>query len=968
MKNLFLTLAVLLVALKAMPQKDATWQYPIINYPHHAYNFAAQNWMIEQQDNGWIYVANSNGVAEYDGVRWNTYSVNGHKARAIRKSPDGRLYVGSMSNFGYFEPDGKGGMHFISLYKRIMDKVHVGVVRNIMLGDKCVYFQDDRNIIMYKNNSLHVLDTKSTINSSVAINNRLFVATHDGIMELKGNTFVRLPSQEALSNKRIVSMMAYNGKLAIITRFDGIYTWSRQEGTHHVSTLADDFFRKDDICCATINGEQLAIGTLLDGIALVNIRTGETKIISSHNGLQNQTVRCLTFDSDGNLWVGFDTGIDYIVLSSAEHLLLGKTSAIGAGYASCVFGGRLYLGTNRGVYHTGLPGTLHGSEVKFLTNTYGQIWQFTPHNGELFCANENGVIAINAAGSATILHGCRGVRQIASLPGVKDAMIAGCYGTDRGLHLIGKENAKWVVKGKVGNFSASCKQLLADPHDERTLWFANKGDGLFRLKLSADGTKVVKQKKYNKWLKSVSTDMSLTVVNDKVCIATRDGLFTYNHAADTIARDTELEKLLPATNRKYSYIFADHLYNLWYSDGHALFLSRYDIQNNKNVSRTCDVYLNNALTVDFENVTVWNNYAILASEHGFSLLDLSNANAMRKHVSTVEIRRLYITSPSDSLLYGRSYREAEGMGEVVIPYANNSVRIEWSATNFSKAFPTQYSYRLDHNDKKGEWSGPYESNVKEFTNLHEGDYVFHVKAKTIESEDYIETSVHFRVLPPWYRTWWSYMLYLIMAAACVAYILHLFRRSKQRIVSAKNRELNEQKEIFQEEAEKKEQEINTLLEENLQAELRRKSEELVNTTLNLARKNEILLELKKDATNIYKATGDDDPSATKRKLLKLIGDINNNISHDNDLQEFQRTFDIVHNSFFGKLREACPTLSKREELLCAYIQMDLLSKEIAPLMNISVRGVEISRYRIRRKLGLEEGENLSEFLRKFSQA
>ena len=85
------------------------------------------------------------------------------------------------------------------------------------------------------------------------------------------------------------------------------------------------------------------------------------------------------------------------------------------------------------------------------------------------------------------------------------------------------------------------------------------------------------------------------------------------------------------------------------------------------------------------------------------------------------------------------------------------------------------------------------------------------------------------------------------------------------------------------------------------------------------------------------------------------------------MQAFQNTFDSVHHDFFKRLEKEFPELNNKEKLLCAYIQMNLISKEIAPLLNISLRGVEISRYRLRKKLNLEEGENLAEFLQKFSK-
>lgn len=145
--------------------------------------------------------------------------------------------------------------------------------------------------------------------------------------------------------------------------------------------------------------------------------------------------------------------------------------------------------------------------------------------------------------------------------------------------------------------------------------------------------------------------------------------------------------------------------------------------------------------------------------------------------------------------------------------------------------------------------------------------------------------------------------------------------------------------------------------------MRHKSEELIRTTLNIVRKNEILLDIKKEVLGISHSISEENLVSLRRKTLRLLGQIDTNIEHDDDLQAFQSTFDSVHHDFFKKLEEAYPELNNKEKLLCAYIKMNLLSKEIAPLLNISLRGVEISRYRLRKKLGLEEGANLAEFCR-----
>lgn len=89
---------------------------------------------------------------------------------------------------------------------------------------------------------------------------------------------------------------------------------------------------------------------------------------------------------------------------------------------------------------------------------------------------------------------------------------------------------------------------------------------------------------------------------------------------------------------------------------------------------------------------------------------------------------------------------------------------------------------------------------------------------------------------------------------------------------------------------------------------------------------------------------------------------NSGIEHDEDLDAFRDSFDAVHHNFLHTLGERYPSLTRKEKMLCAYIHMGLQSKEIAPLQNISTRGVEISRYRIRQKLGLDTNVSLTEFL------
>ena len=228
-------------------------------------------------------------------------------------------------------------------------------------------------------------------------------------------------------------------------------------------------------------------------------------------------------------------------------------------------------------------------------------------------------------------------------------------------------------------------------------------------------------------------------------------------------------------------------------------------------------------------------------------------------------------------------------------------------------------------------------------------------------------SFRFEVLPPWYRTWWSLALYGLVAILLLLYAYSRQVKARKRAEQRQKQELHRQEQAFRRESELKDEEIDSLKAENLQAELRHKSEELARTTLNIVRKNEILLDIKKEVQSIYRSIKEENLVALRRKSLRLLGQIDTNIEHDKDLETFQSSFDSVHHDFFQRLSQAYPELTVKERMLCAYIQMNLLSKEIAPLLNISVRSVELARYRLRKKLRLSEGENLAEFLQRFSR-
>ena len=904
-----------------------------------------------QCDNGWMYFANNKGLLEFDGTNWAVYPIHNAKMRAVKAGNDGRIYVGGLQQFGYFVPDSLGRLNYTCLSDTI-DKKIIGNIWNIHVAKDRVYFQSDNAVFYLEKGRIHRVICNNIVHSAL-VGDQLYVAGN-GLYLLNGDEFILLPNTASMIDnvtKRIVGLFSYRDKLLLVKNQGGILSYENGSLVPF-QTPADDFLKKNRLFCAGNKGSVLALGTVQDGLMLLNLDTGETEHISTHNGLQNKTILSLFFDREDNLWLGLDNGIDCIHLHSP---VFQNSVPIGSGYASCLYHNKLYLGTNQGVFAADYP-ISPNKEQKFepLGGVVGQIYSLAVYDDKLFCGGTTALGVLDGDELSSI--NIRGVWWVKPLQ-CKDRLLIATY---NGLYLLKKVANRWEVGQKVKGKLYSSKSLYIEPMTN-ALWTANKEGGLFRLVLSEECDSIVKEKCYNSEELPIGNNVCLAAINGEMVVASREGLFRYNRLKDCLERNDALEKELDGKTA-YTYIAQDSLKNIWYVTDGALKLLHYDFSKKGYYRSENEVYLKDYLIEDFEHVNVLvGNEAVIGMEEGFSILHFMQKR-MKKYPLNLQIRYVYLRGVKDSLIYGRSYMPNER--SLKIPYKHNSIRIQYSANNYDKSLALFYSCKLV-GPVSEPWSQSTENTIKEYTALPEGKYTFYVRTRVNQGET-ITASFSFEILPPWYRSWWSYMLYSVLIVLLLAYVYFRISAGRKQLVMQKELELHRQKQQFKKESELKDQKIDSLREENLQAELRHKSEELIRSTLNIVRKNEMLLDIKKEVLGISHSITEENLVMLRRKTLRLLGQIETNIEHDDDLQAFQSTFDSVHHDFFKRLEEAYPDLNNKDKLLCAYIKMNLLSKEIAPLMNISLRGVEISRYRLRKKLNLAEGENLVEFLQKFS--
>ena len=467
---------------------------------------------------------------------------------------------------------------------------------------------------------------------------------------------------------------------------------------------------------------------------------------------------------------------------------------------------------------------------------------------------------------------------------------------------------------------------------------------------------------YNSQELPKGNNVCLAEVDNQIIVASRQGLFRYNYATDRLERDLTLENRLGGM-QSYSYIYQDSKRNIWYVTQGMMHVLHYDMRRKKYYRNLGEVYLAGELMDDFEHVyELDNDRYVFGTENGYAMLHLMKQ--YRQQVQpNVQVRYIWIRGKRDSLAYVHSISGTNS--PLKLNYQDNSIKIEYSSTNYDKSQTVLYAYRLE-GPKNEPWSQYTTSHSKEYTDLPNGHYVFYVRVITTRSALPIVTKVEFDVLPPWYFTWWAYLFYIILACMLIRYLVMYYRKKQQKLIIENQQRLLQQKKQFEAESSMKDQRIVDLEKEKMRIELRSKSNELMQSRMNVVRKNEMLQEIKKTAMSISSGITEENLKSIRRKVIRLIGQIDNNIEHDDDLEAFQTSFDVVHQDFLSQLKKRYPMLTHKEEMLCIYIRMNLMSKEIAPLLNISLRGVEISRYRLRKKLQLDKGENLNDFLQQLS--
>ncbi|MFX1703905.1 triple tyrosine motif-containing protein [Chitinophaga sp. CC14] len=924
----------------------------VINYTKFNYNGGSQNWGIGQDKQGVMYFANNEGLLRFDGSHWKLYPLpNNTVMWSLAVSDNGKIYVGGQDEIGYFSPGPNGMLTYTSLnnkipeqYKKFADIWHIAILGNRIFfqADDRIFEYDEKNVHTYMANSQWLFIERA--GESIYASDRV-----TGLLQLNDNQWTPVTDGKKLAGVLIAGMFQMGkDSIFIVTRTNGIFLLHNNLITLQSNNRQNNLYINS---AAKISEDEFIIATSSAGCLVVNIKKDTWESFSDEQGLQNNNALSVFMDAGKNLWTGLNSGISYINYNSAiRYLQIGKTNNL-PGYSTRILNDKLFVATSNGLYSAPLANNgnhVTKNDFSLVKNTENrEAWNLNEVNGHLLLGNDNGSYEIQG-NEARLLSGGAGSWYFLPLSSVYPAqdIIVGTY---YGLKRLRYEGNDFRDEGKMDGMNDSYRFMALDHNGD--VWASHPYRGIYRFSLSQD------KKKYTARLYTLNDGLPSTLNNfvfkikNQIIFATARGLYEFNPQTNKFSPSPFLSDVFG--RMKVRYLTEDKEGNIWFCNEKGTGVAHFSTADAVSTPKvTYFPELTGQLLPKFENIYPYNKENVfIGSERGLIHLDYQKYSSVKPGL-TVFLGLVKAIGKTDSTIFG-GYGGTDKQ-VLQLPSAYNAFHFEYSSPSYEFQKNIEYSYQLEGYDN--DWS-PWDAKTeKDYTNLSNGEYTFKIKARDNQNNESPVVSYSFVINAPWYKTIWAILCYISIFAGL---LFMMNKHQKNKFLSQQKKFEEEQKRlkyIHHLELEKNEKEIIKLQNEKLEQEVFIQKKELANASMHLMEKDDTLTKIKEKVSRLNNDT-------TNNNDIKSITDLIKDTEKNNaNWEVFAAHFDELNDGFLNKLKKQYPQLTNSDLKVCTYIKLNLTTKEMAQLLNITVRGVEVSRYRIRKKIGLQTEQSLSNFL------
>lgn len=908
---------------------------PIIKYPVGIYEGGNQNWMIAQDKNQFLYFANNEGLIEFNGSSWTLYpSPNETIIRSVKTIGD-KIYTGCYMEFGFWKRQENGRLKYTSLSHNIKNKIKYDEhFWNIISYEHWVLFQSLNRIYIYDSQTKRftIISSKNGITKSYKTANSIyFQSLNEGLFEIESGKSSLVSDAPILKNNRIINVFSENDALLIQTEFNGFYSLKDKILTKYALETDSELGDTSIYSSIKLSDGSFAIGTVSNGVFIL---TKDRKVkyhLTQIRGLTNNTALALFEDVDKNLWVGSDNGINCINLLSPVQSYSDDFGVLGTVYASKLFQGKLYVGSNHGLFYKNYKSD---EKFKLILGTNGQVWSLFEYGGTLFCGHDSGTLIIEGS-SAKNIFSKSGTWKFSTVPNQESVLLQGNY---FGISVLEKVNNQWVFRNKIKGFDYSSRYFEID--NSFDLYVSHENQGVFKLQLDNN---LLTAKSSNPFLlPKKGKNAGLVKFNKSIYYSNKEGVFKLNSTTKQFEKDSVLSTVFKKGEYISGKMTVDRSNKIWFfSKNHIHYFSMSKLSNQlKEIVIPIPASITNAMS-GYENITQLSDFEYLIGiTDGYYILNSNDFNFNNYKISITEVS----TNRLNNKISNSRINEEGNFN-----HNENNITFNYAVPVYNKYIKAEYQYLLSgFLDNWSEWETKSTVNFK---NLSPGNYIFKVRAKYANSNIENTAIYSFTICKPFYKTNIAIFIYFLLLIVLYYFIHKTYRnyyhKQREKLIEENNL-LLEIKEL------EMEQQFIKLENEQLLQDVDTKNRELLSTSMSLNSKNELLSFIKED----LKKTTEEGSAGIKSVIRK----INKNITEEDSWKVFKEAFDNADKDFLKKIKNNHPLLTPNDLRLCAYLRLNLSSKEIAPLFNISVRSVEIKRYRLRKKMDLTHEKSLVEYI------
>jgi len=909
---------------------------PVMAYSPDSYGAQNQNWGISQTSDQSMYFANNSGLLEYDGMNWKLYPVPNNSIVRSVKAIDDLVYTGSYMDFGVWKRNNKNVLKYTSLVESLdIILVEDEQFWNIIKLDNWLIFQSLSRIYLVNEitKKTTFIESDHIISNIFEVDGVLFFnKANKGIYKIiDGNVELVTNDPRVVSNS-LAGVIEVNDQLLIMTASNGFYFFKNNTLTPWQIDPKVDLKSFTIYSTTKLKDNSVVIGTVSNGIFHISPEGNLKYNLNFEKGLTNNTVLSVFEDYQSNLWLGLDIGISHINLSSQFVVYKDTKGAIGTVYTSVVYDDYLYLGTNQGLFYKRRN---TDTDFTFVKGTNGQVWNLKIIDNLLFCGHDRGTLIIKNKKVKQIIDQSPGTWDFKHLSNNKTIILQGNY---NGLSLLEKTQAGWRFRNKIKGFDISSRFY----HQiENKIYVNHELRGLNELTLNKELTAVTKT--LNITPVSKGRGSNFLKFSKNYYHTSSEGVFKFN-SNDIGFSESELFKEALKDFSILTTIMdvkdSDGL--KWcFADDNILIISTGSVTKAPKVEVIPVSMPNfNKVVTGFENLTkIGVDEYLLGSAYGYFIF---NSEAPKpNHLYNLKINSIEVSKINEDKFL------LDIQSKASLDSESNNIYINYSIPHFDNIVSKKYSYKLE--GWSNDWSDWQPQSQQVFENLPYGSYVFKVKGKIGNSNTINTASYSFVINRPWYLSNVFITLYVILFIVLwivVHNIYKRFYRKQQEQLVLKSQEQLALKEL------ETSQKLMQLKNEKLELDIDSKNRELAVSTMSLIKKNEFLNSIKSELKE----------KDNKQDIKKVIKIIDKNLNNTDDWKLFEEAFNNADKDFLKLVKEKHPALTPNDLRLCAYLRLNLSSKEIAPLLNISPRSVEVKRYRLRKKMDLPHESSLTNYI------